>query len=61
MDGTHFVHRPRTRQLKQELVERVGSMQAINTCFIFPSMDRINSRFNLEKEPTGETNSTDIA
>jgi len=53
MDATHFVHHPRTRQLKQELEERIGKVQAIYTSFFFPSMDRSNIRFNPEKEPTG--------
>ncbi len=53
MDATHFAHHPRTRQLKQELEERIGKVQAINTSFFFPSMDRSNIRFDPEKEPTG--------
>jgi predicted dehydrogenase len=53
MDATHFVHHPRTRQLKQELEERIGKVQAIYTSFFFPSMDRSNIRFDPEKEPTG--------
>lgn len=53
MDATHFVHHPRTRQLKQELAERIGKVEAIYTSFFFPSMDRSNIRFDPEKEPTG--------
>lgn len=53
MDATHFVHHPRTRQLKQELEQRIGKVQAIYTSFFFPSMDRSNIRFDPEKEPTG--------
>jgi hypothetical protein len=53
MDATHFVHHPRTRQLKRELEQRIGKVQAIYTSFFFPSMDRSNIRFNPEKEPTG--------
>ena len=53
MDATHFVHHPRTKQLKRELEERIGKVQAIYTSFFFPSMDRSNIRYNPEKEPTG--------
>jgi predicted dehydrogenase len=53
MDATHFVHHPRTRQLKQELAERIGEVQGIYTSFFFPSMDRANIRFDPEMEPTG--------
>ncbi len=53
MDATHFVHHPRTRQLKQEIEERIGKVQAIYTSFFFPSTDRSNIRLNPEKEPTG--------
>jgi len=53
MDATHFVHHPRTQLLKRELEERIGKVQAINTAFFFPSLDRNNIRFNPEKEPTG--------
>jgi predicted dehydrogenase len=53
MDATHFVHHPRTRQLKLELEERIGKVQAIYSSFFFPSMDRSNIRFDPQKEPTG--------
>lgn len=53
MDATHFVHHPRTRQLKQEIAERIGRVEAIYTSFFFPSMDRSNIRFDPGKEPTG--------
>jgi predicted dehydrogenase len=53
MDATHFVHHPRTRQLKRELEQRIGKPQAIHTCFFFPSLDRDNIRLDPQKEPTG--------
>ena len=53
MDATHFVHHPRTAQLKRELEGRIGRVQAVRTCFFFPSMDRGNIRFDPAKEPTG--------
>jgi predicted dehydrogenase len=53
MDATHFVHHPRTAKLKRELEDRIGGVQAVRTCFFFPSMDRSNIRFDPQKEPTG--------
>ena len=53
MDATHFVHHPRTVQLKRELAERIGEVQGVYTSFFFPSMDRSNIRFDPQKEPTG--------
>ena len=53
MDATHFSHHPRTAQLKQELESRIGRVQAVRTCFFFPSTDRSNIRYDLHKEPTG--------
>jgi predicted dehydrogenase len=53
MDATHFSHHPRTRQIKKELEERIGKVQAIYSSFFFPNVDRKNIRFDPEKEPTG--------
>ena len=53
LDATHFVHHPRTAQLKAQLAERIGAVQAVRSCFFFPSMDRGNIRFNPAQEPTG--------
>lgn len=53
LDATHFVHHPRTALLKAQLAERIGTVQAVRSCFFFPSMDRGNIRFNPAQEPTG--------
>jgi len=53
LDATHFVHHPRTAQLKAQLAERIGAVQAVRSGFFFPSMDRGNIRFNPAQEPTG--------
>lgn len=53
LDATHFVHHPRTALLKAQLAERIGAVQAVRSCFFFPSMDRGNIRFNPAQEPTG--------
>ena len=53
MDATHFTHHPRTRQLRRELPQRTGRIEAIRTSFFFPSADRNNIRLQPDKEPTG--------
>jgi predicted dehydrogenase len=53
MDATHFTHHPRTVQLRRELVERIGPLEAVSTAFFFPSADRNNIRLQPTKEPTG--------
>ena len=53
LDATHFVHHPRTAQLKAQLAARIGAVQAVRSSFFFPSMDRANIRFNPAQEPTG--------
>lgn len=53
LDATHFTHHPRTHQIRAELAERVGRLEAIRTSFFFPSADRANIRLQPDKEPTG--------
>ncbi len=53
MDATHFTHHPRTHQIRRELAERTGRLEAIRTSFFFPSADRNNIRLQPDKEPTG--------
>lgn len=52
-DATHFTHHPRTHQIRRELPQRIGRLEAIRTSFFFPSADRTNIRLQPEKEPTG--------
>lgn len=51
MDGTHFVHHPRTYHLKKNMANEIGSPQAIHSNFFFPFMDTSNIRFQPGKEP----------
>jgi predicted dehydrogenase len=53
MDATHFVHHPRTKELRQHLRQRIGTPQVIRTAFFFPALDRGNIRFDQTLEPTG--------
>lgn len=53
MDATHFTHHPRTHQIRRELAERTGRLEAIRTSFFFPSADRNNIRLQPGKEPAG--------
>ncbi len=53
MDATHFVHHPRTRQIKHERAARIGTLRAINSTFHFPSPDRGNIRYDPHQEPMG--------
>ncbi len=53
MDATHFVHNPRTRQIKDTQYQQIGDSQAVRTSFFFPLMDRTNIRFDTQQEPTG--------
>lgn len=53
MDATHFSHHPRTAQIRRELAERTGPLEAVYTAFFFPAADRNNIRLQPSKEPTG--------
>lgn len=53
LDGTHFVHHPRTAMLKASLHERIGRVQALRCSFFFPTADRSNLRYDPAQEPMG--------
>ncbi len=53
MDGTHFVHHPRTLDIKQRRVERLGAVWSVASAFQFNLPDRSNIRFNPKLEPMG--------
>ncbi len=53
MDATHFTHHPRTALLKRERRDRIGALEAVQSVFFFPNMDRANIRYDATKEPTG--------
>ncbi len=53
MDGTHFVHHPRTIDIKQNREDRLGRVWSVASAFQFNLTDRGNIRFNPELEPMG--------
>lgn len=53
MDGTHFVHHPRTLDIKQNRDGRLGLVWSVASAFQFNLADRGNIRFNPELEPMG--------
>jgi predicted dehydrogenase len=53
MDGTHFVHHPRTAAIRASIEGRIGSPRSLHTVFYFPFSDRHNIRFDSTQEPTG--------
>jgi hypothetical protein len=53
MDGTHFVHHPRTAAIRASIQDRIGSARSLHTAFYFPFSDRNNIRFDSTQEPTG--------
>jgi len=53
MDGTHFVHHPRTRDIRQKRQERLGVVGSIASAFQFSLRDRGDIRYDPELEPMG--------
>lgn len=53
MDGTHFVHHPRTRDIQRNRNDRLGFVWSVDSAFQFNLADRGNIRFNPELEPMG--------
>lgn len=53
MDGTHFVHHPRTYYIRENRDERLGFTWSVASAFQFNLEDRGNIRFNPELEPMG--------
>ncbi len=53
MDGTHFVHHPRTAAIQSGMSEKVGWPWSVDSAFQFSLTDRRNIRFNPELEPMG--------
>jgi predicted dehydrogenase len=53
MDGTHFVHHPRTAQIKATMREKIGWAWSIDSAFQFGPMDADNIRMNPSLEPYG--------
>jgi predicted dehydrogenase len=53
MDGTHFVHHPRTAQIKATMREKIGWAWSIDSAFQFGPMDADNIRMDPKLEPYG--------
>jgi len=53
MDGTHFVHHPRTAQIKANTPALVGWPWSIDSAFQFKLDDKSNIRMNPKLEPYG--------
>ena len=53
MDGTHFVHHPRTANIRARMGEIVGAPWALHSAFQFNLKDRSNIRYNPALEPYG--------
>jgi len=53
MDGTHFVHHPRTLDIRENWEDRLGRVWSVASAFQFNLPDRGNIRYNPELEPMG--------
>ncbi|MDH3276365.1 MAG: Gfo/Idh/MocA family oxidoreductase [Gammaproteobacteria bacterium] len=53
MDGTHFVHHPRTHQLRKQKADAIGWAWSVASAFQFNLTDKRNIRYNPELEPMG--------
>ncbi len=53
MDATHFVHHPRTHDIKARMQERVGWPWSVASAFQFGLQDKGNIRYNPDLEPLG--------
>jgi predicted dehydrogenase len=53
MDGTHFVHHPRTAYIKSNTAALAGWPWSIDSAFQFKLTDKNNIRLNPELEPYG--------
>lgn len=51
MDATHFVHHPRTQEIRAAIKKRIGTPKSLHTAFYFPFSDRTNIRFDQTQEP----------
>lgn len=53
MDGTHFVHHPRTGEIRRRTEELIGPAWSLASAFQIPLGDRDNIRFDPNLEPMG--------
>lgn len=53
MDGTHFVHHPRTHEIRAITEEQLGWPWSVASAFQFDLADKGNIRYNTKLEPYG--------
>jgi predicted dehydrogenase len=53
MDGTHFVHHPRTASIQSRMADQVGAPWSVDSAFQFDLPDKSNIRYNPRLEPMG--------
>lgn len=53
MDATHFVHHPRTADIKATMQEKIGWPWSVDSAFQVNLQNRGNIRFNPDLEPLG--------
>ena len=53
MDGTHFVHHPRTHFIRETAPDALGRVWSVASAFQFNLPDRSNIRYNTNLEPMG--------
>jgi len=53
MDGTHFVHHPRTAAIQEATADKIGWPWSVDSAFQFNLPDRSNIRYNPQLEPLG--------
>jgi predicted dehydrogenase len=53
MDGTHFVHHPRTPHIRATTADRIGWARSLATAFEFGLTDTNNIRYRPDQEPLG--------
>ena len=53
MDGTHFVHHPRTASIRSRMTDQVGDPWSVDSAFQFDLPDKSNIRYNPSLEPMG--------
>ena len=53
MDGTHFVHHPRSIIIRSNMADRVGHPWSVDSAFQFDLPDRSNIRYDTALEPMG--------
>lgn len=53
MDGTHFVHHPRTHSIVSRMADQVGDPWSVDSAFQFDLGDRSDIRYDPDLEPMG--------